>query len=396
MSVKALSHITVVDLSQNVAGAYAAKLMADFGAQVIKIESPQTGAMSRNIDPSCVDQKKVERDIPFLWLNTSKKSVTLNYNCIKGRGILEKIIKKADVLVESFPPKVIKNYKLDYDTLRKTKPSLVQTSISNFGQSGRYRDFEAEEIQLQAMSGMMHMTGEGDKSPLASGPAICHYSAGLHAYTATLMALFQRYKTGHGKHVDLSAQESSMENIEISLSQQLHQKITPKRGPHLGVPWSTYECKDGYGVVISMPARHWHQAHEIFNDPVLFNKKYEHIFGRIENRLEYEERISKCIKKIQKKNLFYEGQKRKLAFGFVADLKEATELEQHEDREFFIEQGHPEGGSFKICGAPFKMSETPAESKKAPLFGEHNKKIYSGMLGYSADELNHLQREGVI
>ncbi|MDW7772819.1 MAG: CoA transferase [Desulfobulbaceae bacterium] len=393
---KTLAHITVIDLTQNVAGAYCSKLMAGFGAEVIKVEPPRTGDAMRTVGPFCDGREGLERSIPFLWLNTGKKSITLDINSSKGLDLLAELMKKADVVMESLPLGKLQELGLEYEVVHELNPGLVMTSITNFGRSGPYRDFEAEEMQIQAMSGMMHMTGEASMKPLAAGPAVCHYLAGMHAYTATLMALFQKSGQGKGQHVDVSVQECGMENVEIALTQCLQEDKNPKRGPHLGVPWSTYTCADGYGVVISMPARKWHKAAEIFDDPFLFQEKYRHIIGRIADRKSYEEVLEKEVKKFKKKELFLAGQKKGLAFGMVSTLAEALELEQHSERGFFEEIDHPDAGRRTYCSAPFKMSETPWTSARAPLLGEHNSMIYGERLGCTPAELNAMKSRGII
>ena len=372
MTKSALSHLKVLDLTQYIAGPYCTKLMAGFGAEVIKVERPGTGDRMRALGPFFQDREDLETSIPFLWLNTGKKSITLNLKRPRGIEILKRLVTGADVLIESFSPGVMDSLGLGYDVLGELNPGLVMTSISSFGQTGPYRHYEAEEIQLNALGGGMMMTGNPDNAPLASGPALYQYTAGQHAYVATLMAVCQRDATGEGQHVDVSIQESGLEHLEITLSEYLLKGRNAKRGGHLFVPWDTYECEDGYATIIAMPSRHWHRASEIFQDGAIFDDEYHHLLGRIRNRREYESRLKDCVKLHKKKALFEAGQARRLAFAFLADLDEAIESPQHEDRKFFVEVDHPSVGKHRICGAPFLMSETPWKSDRAPLLGEHN------------------------
>lgn len=396
MKAKELSDITVIDLTQNVAGGYCTKLLAGFGARVIRVDPPEAdGAGGKGTLFSDVENGET-KGISYLWLNTGKKSITLDIENTRGREILKKLLQQADVLVETLPMETAKKCDLEYEAVSAINQGIVQISISNFGRSGPYGNFEAEEIQFQAMSGMMHLTGDRAKAPLAAGPSICMFTAGLHAYTATLMALFRRNVSGAGQHVEVSIHESSMENVEIGLAQHLQQQTNPVRGPHPGVPWATYACRDGYCVIISMPARHWHKAREIFDDPVLFEERYDHILGRIKDRQEYEGRISRCAKKLTRQELFFQGQERNLAFGYVAGLREGLELVQHQERGFYVEQDHPWTGGHTICGAPFKLPETPWQSERAPLPGEHNHEIYCGVLGCTGEEITTYRHEGII
>jgi crotonobetainyl-CoA:carnitine CoA-transferase CaiB-like acyl-CoA transferase len=381
MTNTALSNLRIIDLSQYIAGPYCTKLMSGFGAEVIKVERPKTGDRMRTLGPFYKNESDIERSIPFLWLNTGKKSVTLDLETDKGMEIIKGLVSDADVIIESFSPGVMKKLGLNYEALRAINPRLVMTSISNFGQTGPYKNYEAEEIQLNAMSGTMYLTGDPSKPPLNPGPSISQYTAGQHAYIATLMALFERDFSGEGQFVDLSMQESGVEHIEISLTYNLQMGLNKKRGGHMFVPWNTYECQDGYANIIAMPYRHWHRAAELFKDIGLFDKKYDHLRERIDNRSEYEAMLKPCIKVHKGKDLFQEGQSRKLAFGYVAGLDEVIESPQHRDRGFFVEIDHPAVGKHRYCGAPFKMSRTPWRTSRAPLLGEHNEEIFAGIDG---------------
>jgi len=396
MKEKALSNLRIIDLTHSVAGPYCTKLMVGFGAEVIKIERPETGDGMRRLGPFYKNHEGLETSIPFLWLNTGKKSITLNIKTVKGTEILKQLIKNADVLIENFSPGVMHSLGLSYETLRDFNPRLIMTSISNFGQTGPYRDYKAEEIELQSLSGGMYMTGDPEKEPLSSGPALCQYTAGKHAYIATLMALLQRGKSGNGQFIDISIQESGLEHIEITLSYNLQKGKNAKRGEHLFVPWDTYECQDGYATIIAMPSRHWHRAAEIFGDARLFDKKYLHVLDRMKHRSEYEALLRPCVKAHKKKDLFHAGQTRKLAFGCVTGLDEVIESPQHKAREFFVEIDHPSVGKHKYCDAPFKMSRTPWQSDRAPLIGEHNQEIYTEIPGYSLQEIQQLSEQGVL
>jgi len=401
MNQAALSDIRVVDFTHYTAGPYCTKLLAGFGAEVIKVERPQTGDAMRSCGPFMQNAKDdLETSIPFLWLNTGKKSVTLDLKTETGRQMAKELIRGADVLVENFSPGVMQRLGLDYQAVQDINPGIIMTSISNFGQSGPYKDYQADEITLNALSGGMSVTGDPDKEPLAAGPSLYQYTAGQHAYIGTLMALFQKGDDGRGQFVDVSIQESGLEHIEIALTYNLQKGENRKRGGHMFVPWNTYDCQDGQAVVIAMPYRHWHRAAEIFNDPALFDKKYDHLPERIKNRDEYEARLRPCVKALRKKDLFHAGQKRGLAFGYIASLEEAARSPQHQDRNFFTELHHPRAGSHPCCNAPFQMSATPWTTLRSPLLGEHNADIYQGLLGHGSRRNqsigrteNHMKRE---
>lgn len=393
---KALNDVRVLDLSSGIAGSYCTKLLAGFGAEVVKIEPTGSGDAMRQMGPFCRDVQGPETSIPFLWLNTGKKSVTLNYASEHGKRIYKALISHADVCIENHSPGTMDRWGLGYESIREINPAIVMASVSNFGQSGPLSACEAEEIALQAYSGIMHMTGDGDKSPLAAGPSLCQYTAGQHAYIAILMALFQRAANGEGQHIDLSMQESALEHIEITLSYNLQAGINGRRGGHRFVPWDTYECEDGYAAVIGMPSRHWHRASQLFDDARLFDDRFALLQGRVQHRSEYEAILRPCVKKHRKRELFHAGQSLGLAFGYVADLDEAASSPQHAARKFFVDVDHPVAGVQRYCDAPFRMSATPWLTERAPLLGEHNVMVYGGLLGYQEDRIRELHVQEVI
>jgi crotonobetainyl-CoA:carnitine CoA-transferase CaiB-like acyl-CoA transferase len=273
---------------------------------------------------------------------------------------------------------------------------LVVTSISDFGQSGPYRDFQAEEIQLEALSGMMHLTGQPGRPPLAAGSAICQYSGGLHAYVGTLMALFAREEHGAGEAVDIALLDCGLENVEIALSNHLQRGTQPRRGPNPMVPWGLYECRDGWGSVVCMPQRHWNAAGTIFDEPRLSDGKFAHVIDRMMNREEYEGLLAPRVKEHTRAELFEEGQRHGLAFGYLASLAEAVALPQLEATGFFEPVEHPVAGRHGYAGAPFRMETTPWRSARAPLLGEHTREILGEHHGLGSDELESLAREGIV
>ncbi len=398
MTERALGHLRVIDLTHDVAGPYCTKLLAGFGAEVIKVEPPGRGDPLRSRGPFYQGVEGPERSIPFLWLNTGKKSITLDLENTQGREILRRLVRDADVLVENFPPGVLPSLGLGYDRLRESNPGLVMASISRYGQDGPYRDYKGEEISLYAMSGLMNETGDPSREPLKAGPALAHYSAGMCAYSAILSALHRRHRTGRGEHLDISIQEAALVNIEMGLVESLQLGTVRKRtgDNHSMMPWQHYECADGEVAVISGPIRHWRRAEKIFDEPRLFQSKYDHCLVRRFLRDEYEEILAPCVKKYRKKELFLAGQEQGLAFAYLATLEEAMELPQHRARGFFEEVDHPVVGRHAYCGAPFKMSATPWRQGRAPLLAEHNSEIYGGLLGLSEDEIQSMEEQGIL
>lgn len=396
-----LSHLKVVDITHYIAGPYCTKLLAGFGAEVIKIEKPQTGDGMRSRGPFVKNQAGLENSIPFHWLNGGKQSITLNLKSTKGKEILKQLIGKADVVVENFAPRVMPSLGLDYDKIKEVNPAIVMTSISNFGQTGPYRDYRATEIVMYAMSGGMASTGDRERPPLAAGPAIAQYTAGMHGYIGTLMALFRRSASGEGEYVDVSIQESALENIEIQLAHYLHRGIVAhrKNDRHLFVPWECYPAQDGYAAIVGGPFRHWPKATAMFAEaePGLQAEKYYHVIGRDRDRQEFEELLKSWCRGQKKKDIYHQGQSYGLAFGYLASLAEALQWSQHEGRNFFPKtESHPVVGDLKTCGPPFRLSGSSWHVGRAPLLGEHNEQIYGRSLGYGSAEIEQLKQEEII
>jgi len=396
MKQHALAPVQIIDLTHYLAGPYCTKLLAGFGADVVKIERPERGDPLRQREPFYKGKADVEHSIPFLWLNTGKKSITLNLKTAQGASLLKKLVAKADVLVENFAPRVLPELGLDYGVLRDVNPRLVMASISNFGQTGPYRDYLADERVIGALSGQMDNTGAADSPPLASAPALNQYAAGMHAYTAILMALLQRGNGDKGQHIDISIMETGVEQIENRLNNYLRTGKVAKRGAHVFAPWGLYPCKDGYATIISAPFRHWIKGAKLFDEPRLLDSRYRHARDRARNREKIDELIEPWVRCHDKREIFRAGQEHGLSFGYLADAQEVLESPQHRERRFFSDVEHPKTGRRSYADAPFKLSRCPWKTERAPLLGEHNQEIYGKRLGYPATTLQQWHREGAI
>jgi crotonobetainyl-CoA:carnitine CoA-transferase CaiB-like acyl-CoA transferase len=394
-----LSHLRVIDLTHYRAGPYCTRLLAGFGARVIKVERIGTGDPLRHSEPFVGGMAGTERSIAFHWLNAGKESCTLNLKSDRGRDVLLDLARSADVLVENFAPRVLPSLGLDFETLREVNPRLVMVSISNFGQDGPYRDFKADENVLYAMSGGMIATGDPDKPPLAPGPAITQYTAGVHAYIAILMSLLRAQAEASGEYIDVSIYESALENVEIHLAEYAHDGKTAKRNgdEHPLVPWRTYPCRDGYAAIIGGPPRHWPKAAKVlFSRSPLASPKFARAGDRIARRREVETLLRPWLERHGKREIYHKGQSVGLAFGYLATLEDVLDSPQHAVREFFVQtEPHPEVGQLKTCAAPFRSGGWHWRGGRAPLLGEHTRTVLTE-LGYSSGEIDRLAEEGVI
>jgi len=394
----ALGHLTVLDLTHWLAGPYCTKLFAAYGATVIKVERPGTGDPVRSAGPFYEGREDRERSIPFLWLNTGKKSVTLDLKTAAGRELALALAERADVVVESFRPGVLDRLGLGWEALHARNPRCVLTSISSFGQTGPYRDWAATDMTLYALAGLMHCTGDPDRPPLRSGPAVAQYTGALGAYMGTLMALFARSRTGRGQHVDVSLHEAAIENIEIQMVDQLHLGRNVKRNGdnHVLFPWQLQPCKDGQAAVVGGPVRHWLAAAPMFEEPRLLQDPYRRMDGRMAHRGEVAELLAPWLMRHTRHEVYHEGQRRRLAFGYLASMDEALESPQLAARGFFEEIDHPVVGAQRYAGAPFRPQATPPRQTRAPLLGEHADEVLCELLGRSRAEVEAWRAEGVV
>lgn len=387
-----LSHLSVLDFTHYVAGPYCTRLMAGFGAEVIKVERVATGDFQRHQVPFYQNQPGLERSLLFHWLNEGKQSITLDLKHAKAKEILTPLIEQADILIENFSPGVMARLGLGYDELKQINPRLVVVSISNFGQTGPRRNWKASEISLYAMSGGMSLTGDSDRPPLNSGPLITQYTAGMHAYLAALLAYYRCQRENRGEWVDLSIQESALENVEIKLAAalQLNQTASRNGDRHILVPWECRPAQDGYAAVVGGPMRQWQAGAAMFQDPALLEPPLNTISGRIDQRSALYDRIGAYLASQPKKEIYHQGQAGGLAFGYLATLAEVFESPQHKARQFFQPTpNHPEVGSLKTCNAPFRSADQEWQTGRAPLLGEHNSSIYQRHLGYDTTALTH-------
>ena len=394
MTDQALAGVKVLDLTHYIAGPYCTRILAGFGADVVKIEKPGEGDPARCMGPFLNDEPGQERSGLFLYLNSNKKGSTLNLKLNAGVKIFKELVEDADVVVENFRPGVMASLGLDYHTLEKINPRLVMTSISNFGQTGPYRDYKSAHLIAWGMSGIRYNDGRPGDRPVQSGGWLTHYIAGLHGMVGTATSLYQRNETGIGQHVDVSILESMMltttyPSVAYAYRGVVHTAIS--KG-YLGI----LRCKDGY---IGLNALTRLQRETLL---AYFGIPWPDIEpGNIQALRQYfdeaRDKIQTQVIERERMELFQSGVEWRIPFGLVSTLQEILDSPQHKARGFFEEVDHPVMGKVTMPGAPFKMMETPWQLRgPAPLLGEHNEEVYCGRLGYTKDDLVRLREQGVI
>src|SRR5919204_5999688 len=214
MTDTALADVRVLDLTHHIAGPYCTKLLADFGADVIKIERPDGGTPARRYGPFPQDEPHPEKSALFLHLNTNKRGITLNLKSTAGRDLFKALVREVDILVENFSPRVMPSLGLAYETVEQLNPGLVMTSISNFGQTGPYRDYKAQDLVIYAMGGPMQQTGVPEREPLKMAGNLMQYQGGAIAATATMVGLYAAQLQGIGEHVDVGLFETHAGTVD--------------------------------------------------------------------------------------------------------------------------------------------------------------------------------------
>ena len=409
MSVGVLSDVRVLDLTWHIAGPYCTKLLADCGAEVIKVERPGSGDPARAMGPFVEDQPGLERRGLFLHLNTNKKSITLDLARAPARIIMQQLVREADILVESFSPRVMPSLGFDYAAVREENEAIVMTSISNFGQNGPYRDYRMSELVLNAMGSCMKMVGQADREPLKLGGNVLQYQAGVLAATATMTALLGSRRSGSGQQIDVSLLETALGSVDRRAPYLLgHQytggKETTARsgggrgGVMSGCPEGIYPCADGYfDVAGGVPW--WPRNFALLGSrPELADKG----FGTAEGQMDV--RRQEAILDIlypwamarTKQEIWDEARKARAAVGPLFTVSDLLDDRHLRERGFFVDIDHPVAGRAKYPGAPFRLSDAPTPGfRPAPGLGEHNEEIYA-WLGYSASDLARLREEGAI
>ena len=397
MSQQALSGLFVLDLSENISGPFCTKLLADYGAEVIKIEKPGEGDPARKIGPFPGDEPHRDKSGTFLFLNANKKGITLNLGDKGGIAIFQKLVEKADIVVENFRPGVMAGLGLDYQALAKMNPSLIMTSISYFGQGGPYRDYQGSDIIAQAMGGLMQLTGDPEREPLKLPGSQAEFQAGLNAAVATLCALYFRDQTGEGQHIDVSVQEVVASILESAVATYSYSGFIRGRlgSRHpLQCPSRVMRCQDGWIHV--QAGANWDHFAAFLQEPQLMEPRLASIF-RYHYADEVEGLIQPWLMKHGAEEIFASGQEWRIPFAMVLGLEELGEDPQYQARGFFPEINHPVADRFAYPGAPFRMSQTPWQiARPAPLLGEHNEEIYVGRLGLSNEDVARLGKNGVI
>ena len=398
MPATALDGVKVLDLTHHIAGPYCTKLLADFGAEVIKIERPAEGDPARRMGPFVGDEQHPEKSLLFLYLNTSKLSVTLDLKSDASKDIIVKLAAQSDILVENFRPGVLASLGLDYEILSRSNPGLVMASISNFGQTGPYRDYQATEIVEYALGGLGYVFGSDRREPLKHALNQAQFKAGVNAAGATSIALYHQRLTGRGQWVDVSIQECIAAGLRDTIDLYTYTGGIRGRQPahSAEIPRTPFQTRDGYVVPVTLGGVDWDTVAEFVGRPELREEKFSTPEGRLENAAELNAIVSEAFARRDKFEVFDAShQRRGFIYGVVQSPEDVVANPQYLHRGFFADVEHPVAGKAAYPGAPFKMSGTPWRARSAaPTLGQHNQEVLGDRLGLTPPEIQELQAAG--
>lgn len=393
-----LEGIRVLDLGSHVSGPFCARLLADYGADVIKVEPPAVGDPARRLGPFAGDDPHPEKSIPFLYINSQKRGITLDISTPTGRGILNFLLKQSDVLVENYSPAEAESLGLDYPSLSQVNSGLVVTSITPFGRSGPYRDFAATDIVACAMSGLMYHSGDSDREPLRNALDQSLYVAGANAAVATLVALFQRMSTGRGQQVEVSIVECLASHLVQPVPYYDYMGAIKGRRPVRGAGFEELmPARDGYVVPSVQGSQPWSTVAGVIGLEALHDARFATGAGRIEHGEELKQLLIQGLAEWERKPLFQLSGESRLVFGMAQDAGDLFNCPHLRDRGFFTHVDHPEAGPAEYPGMGPNLSGMDFEIRRpAPLLGQHNAEIYCQELGYTHEDLVNLRGLGVI
>jgi len=396
----ALAGLTVLDLSRCVSGSYCAKLLGAYGAEVIKVEAPGGGDEARQCGPFPEGGPHLEKSAPFLYLNTNKKSVTLDLAKPEGADLVRRLAAGADVVVENFSPGFLAGLGLDYPRLAAENPGLVMASITPFGLSGPYRDYLGGRLVGYALSGYMFINGSPGREPLAGGGEQPAYQGGLNALAGVLAALVSRLTTGQGRFVEVSILECMAAIHQFAVNRFVYSGRVEKRVGNRYMwahPITLYRTKDGY---VSISASTDDQTERLLQlmgrADLLEDPRFSTGFNRLQHAEAFDALVGPWFTERTTAEIVQECQEWRVPTAFVHDVASILKDEQYAARGYFVTLDHPETGPRPYAGPPFRLALTPAELSRAPLLGEHNDEVFLGRLRLSPQDLDGLKVRGVV
>ena len=403
-----LNDIRVIDASTGIAGPYAGKMLADCGAEVIKLELPDAPDFSRGTGAFAGGLPHSEKSALYLHLNAGKKGVTLDLSTPEGRRMFGELASQCDVVLESFRPGQMAEWGVGYHDLRDARGDIVMTSVTPYGQTGPHKDYEFTELTIFAAGGAMHREGLPEREPLRYGAEIAQYFSGTAAAAATMIALFGVAMHGEGEWIDISMQEcfaGHPHQVGRRTPWIYGNEPDPRKPPRLAAagmrePYAvgSFRCKDGYVSFLPLGSRMWPQLARMIDRADMINDpRFATADDRTERREELEAIFQGWFNEHTRMEVFAAGQREGLPCAPIMETHEAFDNPHFRERGYFVDLMHPDAGGLTYTGLPFRLSgDTPTRNTPAPRLGEHNAEIYGELLNMGGAELAELRAEGVI
>jgi formyl-CoA transferase len=390
-----LQNIRVLDLSHVLAGPYCTMVLGDLGAEVIKVEPPE-GDETRGWGPPFAGGESAY----YLCVNRNKRGMVVNLKTEEGKNILRELAMQSDVLVENFRPGTLKKFGLDFETLHELNPRLVYCSISGFGQTGPLKDMPGYDFMIQAMGGIMSVTGEPDGEPMKVGVAVADLFAGQNAVISILAALQARMFTGEGQYIDIALFDSELGWLANVASNFLISGKNPKRygNAHANiVPYQSFQATDGWLVVAVGNDKQFESFCKVIGKPELSaDERFSTNSARVQNReilipilapIFLERSVNDWLRLIGDQ----------FPCGPINNFEQVFSMPHVKEREMLVEMEHPTIGALPLVGSPLKMGGTPVSYRlPPPLIGEHTKEILTKVLGLTSEKVTELRESGCI
>jgi formyl-CoA transferase len=398
-----LSEVKVLELAHAPSGAFCAKLLADQGADTIKVEQPVAGDQGRHEPPFIGGEPHPDRSTTFLALNTNKRGITLDVRLPEGKALFLRLASTADVVIESFQPGELAALGLGFETLRAANPKVILLSISYFGQDGPYAAYKGDDLIAQAMGGFLYaVTGKADGPPMGTALQQMELTAGRNGVIAIMAALLKREQTGEGGHLDVSVMEAAIATPQGLIHPYSYTGRNVRRGNmDLNVVDGMHlPTKDGEVTLTTAgtggkPMQVWA---EFLGEPRLLDPKFATRQSRADNWQELRDLVAPKLQQWSNLDLMSETMARGLVVGLVQSPEQVVNSPHLAERGYFVELEHAEAGTLKYPGPGFFFdgANLMQTARAAPRLGEHNDEIYSGRLGLSGEELSKLRAVGVV
>ncbi len=391
---KPLEGIRVVDLGRFVSAPFCGMLLADMGAEVIKVEKPGRGEDARSIGPF-----KNGQTLYVPTFNRNKKGVTIQTRSKEGMDLLKELISKSDVLIENYRPGTVKKMGISYDDLKEINPRLIMASISGFGQTGPDALKPAFDPVAQAVGGLYAITGTKDSGPLAAGTVISDLTTGLYTAYAILAAVIQRNTTGKGQYIDIAMVDCMVSMLHTYVANYSANGIVPERHGNrdpLSAPADCYKAKDGYVVMHAGEDKSYELLKKLIGNPAMEDHKFDTHQGRVD----YQEELEGYVQEWFSERTAQEAEQALVDAGIITarvnDMPLLFEDRQIRARGTLIDLEVPGAGMCTFQGSPLHMSDAPVTYTRAPMVGEHNDQILADVLGKSREQIEAFREEGVI